>query len=69
MTPSIGQRVRITGVPKDWMRPYVGHSGRIGEIKKNPNVTAYRVDGLPGEPIWLGAGYLEVVEVEQKEAS
>ncbi len=67
--PNVGNRVQITGVPQDWMQPFVGRLATIGEIKQNPNVTAYRVDGLPGGPVWFGAGYLEVVEVEQKEAS
>jgi hypothetical protein len=51
------------------MRPFVGRRGTIEEIKQNENTTAYRVDGLPGGPVWFGAGYLEVVEVEEKEAS
>lgn len=70
MTPiGLGQRVQITGVPKDWMRPFIGHSGRVGEIKNNANKTAYRIDGLPGGPVWFGAGCLEAVEEEEREAS
>lgn len=60
----VGQRVRITGVPQDWMEPLVGLKGTVGEVRHNPKVDAYRVDGMSGDPWWFAASHLALVEDE-----
>ncbi len=60
----VGQDVRIEGASQEWMQPFVRRIATIGEIKQNPNVTAYRVDGLSGGPLWYPAACLSVVEEE-----
>ncbi len=66
---SVGQRVRVVSVPQDWMEPLVGLKGTVAAERRNRNVTAYRVDKLPGEPWWFAAGHLALVEAEEEEAS
>lgn len=63
---AVDQEVRVTGGPQKWMRILVNRTGTIGDVKQNPNVTAYRVDGLPSGPVWLGSGYLEAAKEEER---
>lgn len=67
--PKVGQEVRVESVPHEWMGPLVGLKGSVGAVRHNPNVDAYRIDGLAGEPWWLAAGHLSVVEDDEKGAS
>ncbi len=64
MTLGIGQEVRIEGASQEWMRRLVGRIGTIGAIRRNKKVDAYRVDGLPGGPLWYPAACLGQVEDE-----
>lgn len=60
-----GDEARITGRPahEAWMRALVGKEGTVDEVREiaGGEGLAVKVDGLPGGPFWLGAGYLETV--------